>query len=98
MALPHDSGPLDSLFLLPISFIFNLVRTLLHFFALPKNSTLSFSSDSALFEKKNGGVGISAIRKFLQCSWKFSLVKVGSSHHSTARQSRVTSHESPSSD
>jgi len=44
----------------PISFIFNLVRTLLHFFALPKNSTLLFSSDSALFAKKRGvaGVGI----------------------------------------
>src|SRR6267142_3206363 len=36
----------------PISFIFNPVRTLLHFFALPKNSTLLFSSDSALCVKK----------------------------------------------
>ena len=36
----------------PISFIFKPVRTLLHFFALPKNSTLLFSSDSALCFKK----------------------------------------------
>src|SRR5258706_14697410 len=36
----------------PISFIFNPVRTLLHFFALPKKSTLLFSSDSALCVKK----------------------------------------------
>src|ERR1700687_1456761 len=41
--------------LLHISCIFNLLRTPLHFFALPKNSTLLFSSDSALFAKKNGG-------------------------------------------
>src|SRR5882762_11854135 len=41
---------------------FNLVRTLLHFFALPKNSTLLFSSDSALCVKKHnhrgGGKGV----------------------------------------
>src|SRR6267378_4015253 len=43
--------------------------------------------------KKTGGGGISAIRKFLRCSWKFSLVKVGNSLRSTARQSRVTSHQ-----
>src|ERR1700687_899299 len=39
----------------PISFIFNPVRTLLHFFALIKNSTLLLSSDSALFTKNTGG-------------------------------------------
>src|SRR5258708_29829706 len=36
---------------------FNLVRTLLHFFALPKNSTLLFSSDSALCVKKHNHRG-----------------------------------------
>src|SRR6202158_135495 len=41
----------------PISFIFNLVRTHLHFFALPKNSTLLFSSDSALSAKNTRGGG-----------------------------------------
>ena len=43
---------------------FNLVRTLLHFFALPKNSTLLFSSDSALCVKKTQppGVGKGTIR------------------------------------
>ena len=34
--------------------LFILLRTLLHFFAFPKNSTLLFSSDSALFAKKRG--------------------------------------------
>ena len=32
-------------------FLFTLLRTLLRFFALTKNSTLLFSSDSALFAK-----------------------------------------------
>ena len=41
----------------PISFIFNPVRTLLHFFALPKNSTLLFSGDSALCVKKHNHRG-----------------------------------------
>src|SRR6266403_2619780 len=45
----------------PISFIFNPVRTLLHFFALPKNSTLLFSSDSALFAKNTRGGGRGAL-------------------------------------
>ena len=36
---------------------FNLMRTLLHFFALPKNSTLLFSSDSALCVKKQNHPG-----------------------------------------
>ena len=38
-------------------FLFTFLRTLLHFFALFKNSTLLFSSDSALFAKKNGAGG-----------------------------------------
>src|SRR5258708_14014214 len=44
--------------------------------------------------KKTGGWGISAIRKFLRCSWKFNLVKVANSLRSTTRHSRITSHES----
>jgi hypothetical protein len=68
----------------PISFIFSPVRTLLHFFALPKNSTLLFSSDCALFAK-NGGWGY--------------LVKGGNSApRHASHESPVTSHESPSSD
>jgi hypothetical protein len=40
-----------------IPFLFILFRTLLHFFALTQNSTLFFSSDSALFRKNTGGWG-----------------------------------------
>jgi hypothetical protein len=36
------------------SFPFTLLRTLLHFFAFPENSTLLFSIVSALFHKKHG--------------------------------------------
>jgi len=39
------------------SFLFTLLRTLLRFFALTKNSTLLFSSDSALFAKNTRGWG-----------------------------------------
>src|SRR6266849_5843839 len=49
--LPHPSP------LLP-SFVFMLLRTLLHFFALAQNSTLLFSSDSTLFAKNTRGVGV----------------------------------------
>ena len=35
-------------------FVLTLLRTLLHFFALSENSTLLFSSDSALFHKNRG--------------------------------------------
>ena len=38
-------------------FLFKFLRTLLRVFALAKNSTLLFSSDSALFAKKHGGWG-----------------------------------------
>src|SRR5260370_9129240 len=34
--------------------LFTLLRTLLHFFALPKNSSLLFSTISALFHKNTG--------------------------------------------
>ncbi len=40
------------------SFVFMLLRTLLHFFALAQNSTLLFSSDSTLFAKNTRGVGV----------------------------------------
>src|SRR5260370_3837375 len=40
----------------PIPLVFTLLRTLLHFFALTKISTLLFSSASALFGQ-NTGVG-----------------------------------------
>src|SRR5712664_2500225 len=40
-----------------IPFVFRFLRTLLRFFALCKNSTLFFSSDSALFAKNTGGGG-----------------------------------------
>src|SRR5713101_1271751 len=41
----------------PIPFLFLFLRTLLHFFALTKNSTLLFSSDSTLFAKNTRGWG-----------------------------------------
>src|SRR5260370_16262384 len=41
----------------PIPFLFIFLRTLLRFFALTKNSTLLFSSFSALFAQKHPGVG-----------------------------------------
>src|SRR5216683_7373702 len=40
-----------------IPFPIRPLRTLLHFFALSKNSTLFFSSASALFAKNHPGVG-----------------------------------------
>jgi len=43
--------------LLSIPFAITLLRTLLRFFALKKNSTLFFSNDSALFAKNNPGWG-----------------------------------------
>ncbi len=41
--------------------LFTLLRTLLHFFALAQNSTLFFSSNSALFHKNTRGWGIPAV-------------------------------------
>ena len=55
---PHDSDPLECLSLFPISFIFQSRAHSLHFFALPKNSTLLFSSDSALCVKKHNHRGV----------------------------------------
>src|SRR5258708_5607381 len=42
-------------FLTPIPFLFIFLRTLLHFFAPSKNSTLMFSGNCALFDKKHRG-------------------------------------------
>src|SRR5713101_479049 len=42
---------------LPILFLFTFLRTLLHFFALARNSTFLFSSDSTLFAKNHPGWG-----------------------------------------
>ena len=56
--LVHPQRPVRrELTLRPIPFLFKPLRTLLHFFALSKNSTLLFSSDSALFAKKPPGWG-----------------------------------------
>src|SRR5260370_31596382 len=44
-------APQHSCLLIP--FVLILLRTLLHFFAFTKNSTLFFSSNSALFVKKH---------------------------------------------
>ncbi len=50
---PHSPRPTSNYHL--ISCVFTVLRTLLHFFALTKNSTLLFSTDSTLFAKKPGG-------------------------------------------
>src|SRR5260370_30359136 len=52
-----STGPANRQRFWPISFPFTLLRTLLHFFALIKNSTPVFSSDSALFAKNHPGWG-----------------------------------------
>jgi len=78
---------------------FNLVRTLLHFFALPKNSTLLFSIDSALCVKRHNHLGWGkgyvsdpqVLAVFLQIQrGQSGQLSLGSA----ARQSRVTSHQS----
>src|SRR5260370_6097391 len=45
----------------PMPFLFTLLRTLLHFFALAKIPTPLFSRDSVLFGKKNRGVGVPVV-------------------------------------
>src|SRR6266478_2982580 len=53
----------------PIPFVFILLRALLRFFALHKNSTLFFSIASALFAKKHPGWGYpAALMPLLPCS------------------------------
>ncbi len=48
-------GLSTSVSLRPIPFLFTLLRTLLHFFARHKNSTLLFSCNSALFAQNTRG-------------------------------------------
>ena len=50
-------GLSTSVSLRPIPFLFTFLRTLLHFFARHKNSTLLFSCDSALFAQNTRGWG-----------------------------------------
>jgi len=98
VALPHDSDSIECLSLAPYLFYFqSRAHSFVLFCTRAKVNSFLFKRFRTLC-KKTGGGGISAIRKFLRCSWKFSLVKVGNSLRSTARQSRVTSHQSPSSD
>src|SRR6266851_566373 len=52
LRLPTTHHPLRT-----IPFLFTFLRTLLHFFALAQNSTLLFSSDSALFAQNTRGGG-----------------------------------------
>src|SRR5712692_9811184 len=48
--------------------LFTLLRTLLHFFALAQNSTLFFSSNSALFHKNTRGWGTpTVLTRLLPC-------------------------------
>jgi len=71
----------------PLSF-----HTLAHsfaFFCTPQNQLFYFQAIPHSC-KKTGEGAISAIRKFLRCSWKFSLVKVA-----TLSAPRHASHESP---
>jgi hypothetical protein len=75
----------------PISFIFNPVRTLLHFFALPKNSTLLFSSDSALRVKKHNHRGGKGYVSDPQVLAVFFEIQPGQSGQ---HESPVTNHES----
>src|SRR6202171_1180070 len=84
-AIPSSAYPL-----LPISFIFNLVRTLLYFFALAQKSTRFFSSDSALFAKKRGE-GVSQ-RSASSCGV---LGNSAWSKWATLSAPRHASHESP---
>jgi len=91
MTLPNDSDPLDCLLISPYLLYFQyLENSFAFFFAPPKKSTLLFSSDSALFARKTGGggVGISAIRKFLE-------IQHGQSGQlSPLHDTPVTSHQS----
>jgi len=54
---PSPSRQPSNLLTLQPVFFFTLLRTLLQFFALAQNSTLFFSSDSALFAKNTRGWG-----------------------------------------
>ena len=97
MALPHDSDPLDCLFLAPYFLYFQYLENSFAFFALPKNQLFYFQAIPHSLQKKKRGLG-EWVSQRSASFWKFSMVKVGNSLRSTTRQSRVTSHESPSSD
>jgi hypothetical protein len=79
----------------PIFFIFNPVRTLLHFSALPKNSTLLFSSHSALCVKKHSHRAWEGIHQRIAVFFEIRSGQSGQLSPLTARQSRVTGHQSP---
>jgi hypothetical protein len=91
---PRQRSPRVPIPLLPISFIFNLVRTPLHFLALPKNSTLLFSSDSALCLKKHNHRAWEGIHQRIAVFFEIQSGQSGQLSPLTARQSRVTSHQS----
>src|SRR6267143_4258953 len=57
MALPHDSDPLDCLFLSPYLLYFQYLENSFAFFALPKNQLFYFQAISHSLQKKNGGWG-----------------------------------------
>ena len=84
MPIPCSLSPLFSI---PCA----LFCTFLH---SPKSQPFYFQAipHSASKDTGVGGVGTSAIRKFLQCSCKFSAVKVGNSLRCTACQSPITNH------
>src|SRR5882762_21595 len=97
MALPHDSDPLDCLFFSPYLLYFQYLENSFAFFCITqKINSFIFKRFRTLCEKNGGWGGWGSQRS--ASSWKFSMVKVGNSLRSTTRQSRVTSHESPSSD
>src|SRR6266702_5895555 len=80
--LPRPQAFLRFLQLSPIPFLFTFLRTLLHNFARAKNSTLLFSSASALFAKNHPGWGY-----LMTCPSKFS--SAVSPQHQAARQHGV---------
>jgi len=93
---PHDSDPLEYLSHVPYLLYFqSRAHSFLHFFALPKNSTLLFSSDSALCFKKHNhrGWGKGYV-SYPQVRAVFLEIQRGQSGQlslgATARQSRVT--------
>ncbi len=91
MALPHDSDPLDCLFLAPYFLYFQYLENSFAFFALPKNQLFYFQAIPHSLQKKKtgvGGVGISAIGKFLE-------IQHGQSGQlSPLHDTPVTSHQS----
>src|SRR6267143_4131590 len=69
MALPHDSDPLDCLFFSPYLLYFQYLENHFALFCTPqKINSFIFKRFRTLCKKKTGvgGVGISAIRKFLE--------------------------------